>query len=163
MLDKGKLKKIKKQNELNNAKIKSFGNDSTKIYNFKIAQLQSEKVARNKAGYGSYNLDKDIENTQSKLNNYTNKKFLTADEASAKQAAMINRKQGGDTTNIKKVKPVRMAVYISPSKTIDGKPLKYTWGPSDTNNIKKTKPRKSTNLEGMSNFKKGGVVRTKKK
>ena len=102
MIDKGKLKKIKKQNELNNAKIKSFGNDSTKIYNFKIAQLQSEKVARNKAGYGSYNLDKDIENTQSKLNNYTNKKFLTADEASAKQAAMINRKKGGVVKTKKK-------------------------------------------------------------
>lgn len=95
MLDKGKLKKIKKQNELNNAKIKSMGNDSSKIYKFKIAQLQSEKVARNKAGYNSYDVQKEIENTQSKLNNYTNKKFLTADQATTKQAAMINRKKGG--------------------------------------------------------------------
>jgi hypothetical protein len=95
MIDKGKLKKIKKQNELNNAKIKSFGNDSTKIYNFKIAQLESEKATRNKAGYGSSNINTEIENTKSKLNNYINKKFLTADEASKKQAAMINRKKGG--------------------------------------------------------------------
>ena len=102
MLDKGKLKKIKKQNELNNAKIKSMGNDSSQIYKFKIAQLQSEKVARNKAGYGSYNLDKELENTKSKLNNYTNKKYLTADEASAKQAAMINRKKGGVVKTKKK-------------------------------------------------------------
>ena len=103
MIDKGKLKKIKKQNELNNAKIKSFGNDSTKIYNFKFAQLESEKATRNKAGYGSSNINTEIENTKSKLNNYINKKFLTADEASKKQAAMINRKKGG-VVKIKKKK-----------------------------------------------------------
>lgn len=95
MIDKGKLKKIKKQDELNNAKIKSMKGDSAQIYKFKIAQLQSEKDARNKAGYGSYSTQKEIEDIQNKLNAYTNKKFLTADQASQKQAAMINKKKGG--------------------------------------------------------------------
>lgn len=102
MIDKGKLKKIKKQNELNNAKIKSMGNDSSQIYKFKIAQLQSEKDARNKAGYGSYGTQKEIENTQAKLDAYKNKKFLTAEQASEKQAAMMNRKKGGVVKTKKK-------------------------------------------------------------
>lgn len=102
MLDKGKLKKIKKQNEEYKATIKSFGPDSSKIYKFQIAQLQSEKVARNKAGYGSYGVNKEIENITNKLNNYTNKRQLTADEATAKQAAMINRKKGGVVRTKKK-------------------------------------------------------------
>lgn len=101
MADKDKLKKIKKQTESNRATIKSFGNDSTKIYKFKIAQLESEKAARNKAGYGSYGVNKEIENTTNKLNNYTNKKFLTADEATAKQSAMIKRKGGAVKTKKK--------------------------------------------------------------
>ena len=68
-----------------------------------IAELESEKATRNKAGYGSSNINTEIENTKSKLNNYINKKFLTADEASKKQAAMINRKKGG-VVKIKKKK-----------------------------------------------------------
>ena len=106
MIDKGKLKKIKKQNELNNAKIKSFGNDSTKIYNFKIAQLQSEKNTRSKIGYGGgYNLDKDIEKIETKLTNYNNKinkKPLTSAEIDKAQAGMINRKKGGVVKTKKK-------------------------------------------------------------
>ena len=102
MIDKGKLKKIKKQNELNSAKIKSMKGDSVQIYKFKIAQLQSEKDAKNKAGYGSYATQKEIENTQNKLKAYENKKYLTADQASEKQAAMINRKKGGVVKTKKK-------------------------------------------------------------
>ena len=96
MLDKGKLKKIKKQNELNNAKIKSFGNDSTKIYKFKIAQLKNEKAEKIKYGYNLYTTQKEIENNQAKLNAFENRiNEQKNKEELAKKFVIQKNKKGG--------------------------------------------------------------------
>jgi len=96
MIDKGKLKKIKKQNELNNAKIKSMGNDSSQIYKFKIAQLKNEKAERNKYGYGLYSTQKEIENIQAKLEAFENRVNEQRNkEELGKKFVIQNNKKGG--------------------------------------------------------------------
>lgn len=96
MLDKGKLKKIKKQNELNNAKIKSFNGDSSQIYKFKIAQLKNEKAEKIKYGYNLYTTQKEIENNQAKLNAFENRiNEQKNKEELAKKFVIQKNKKGG--------------------------------------------------------------------
>lgn len=104
MLDKGKLKKIKKQNEINNAKIKSFNGDSSQIYKFKIAQLKNEKAEKIKYGYNLYTTQKEIENNQAKLNAFENRVNEQKNkEELAKKFVIQNNKKGG-IVKIKKKK-----------------------------------------------------------
>ena len=96
MLDKGKLKKIKKQNELNNAKIKIFNGDSSQIYKFKIAQLKNEKAEKIKYGYNLYTTQKEIENNQAKLNAFENRiNEQKNKEELAKKFVIQKNKKGG--------------------------------------------------------------------
>jgi hypothetical protein len=103
MLDKGKLKKIKKQNELNNAKIKSFNGDSSQIYKFKIAQLKNEKAEKIKYGYNLYTTQKEIENNQAKLNAFENRVNEQKNkEELAKKFVIQKNKKGGIVKTKKK-------------------------------------------------------------
>jgi hypothetical protein len=103
MLDKGKLKKIKKQNEINNAKIKSFNGDSSQIYKFKIAQLKNEKAEKIKYGYNLYTTQKEIENNQAKLNAFENRVNEQKNkEELAKKFVIQKNKKGGIVKTKKK-------------------------------------------------------------
>ena len=96
MPDSGKLKKIKKQNELYKAKIKSFNGDSSQIYKFKIAQLKNEKAEKSKSGYNLYTTQKEIENNQAKLNAFENRiNEQRNKEELAKKVVIQKNKKGG--------------------------------------------------------------------
>lgn len=107
MFDKDKGKSKRNQDAINNDKLKqmnSFGTDSIPIYQKQISNLDRERRLREEAGYSgaAYDTGEKIKDVQSKLDSYKNKKFLTAEQATQKQEAVMNRKKGGIVKTKKK-------------------------------------------------------------